>query len=288
MMRNLRQFSFAVLTFVGAALAGFSPAGIGAQEDASSEAMLRQIRNRQNAATQGATSGVRVKTNNQQGDTEGEAVDPGSGSVAMNLEEGPPQLAGLVDQYAILYDTLQQRAEAQLGDSAETLQEEDYIKILRKVEDTILEEWATNTVLSEVARDQGIRVSREDMEERLNELAEAGGHPGHPERALAEYGIDIRDYITEYQARAEYTKIKELSGRLGLDEDKLRKLLISKITKANINDFGRFDDLKASVDSEKASNYFEQELGEKLSRIALNIRIHNLLQNFIIDNEVSP
>ena len=56
---------------------------------------------------------------------------------------------------------------------------------------------------------------------------------------------------------------------------------------ANINEFGRFDALKNSVDEVKAKTYFEQRDGQTLSTFKLNIKIDKLLQNFILTGETS-
>ncbi len=56
----------------------------------------------------------------------------------------------------------------------------------------------------------------------------------------------------------------------------------SNVTESNINDYGRFDDLKNSVDKEKAKAYLEEIEGCKLPIPRVNIKVHNLLKEFIL------
>lgn len=67
-----------------------------------------------------------------------------------------------------------------------------------------------------------------------------------------------------------------------MDEKKLRNLMAANVTEASINEFGRFDDLKASVDEAKAKEYFEKLENAKIPPFRINIRAHNLLQEFIL------
>ena len=100
--------------------------------------------------------------------------------------------------------------------------------------------------------------------------------------AKMENGKTFRDYITEYQTRAKNDQIHRISRCLGLDEKKLCNLLAAHVTEANINEFGRFDELKASVDKSMAREYFEKLENTKIPTFKINIRIHNLLQKFIL------
>lgn len=92
----------------------------------------------------------------------------------------------------------------------------------------------------------------------------------------------LRDYITEYLARAKDDQIHRLAELLGLDEDKLRNLMSMKIVDANINEFGRFDALKATADRQKAKIYFESVEGVKLIPPKVNMKIDRLLREFIL------
>ena len=56
----------------------------------------------------------------------------------------------------------------------------------------------------------------------------------------------------------------------------------SGITEANINEFGRFDELKDTIDKAKAKAYFEGIEGMAIAPIKINIKIHDLLKRFII------
>ena len=56
----------------------------------------------------------------------------------------------------------------------------------------------------------------------------------------------------------------------------------SGITEANINEYGRFDSLKSTVDTSKAKVYFEKLEGETIPAFKIKIKIHNLLHTFII------
>ena len=92
----------------------------------------------------------------------------------------------------------------------------------------------------------------------------------------------FREYITEYIFNAKNDQIFRISGVFGLDESKLRKMMDSGVTEKNINEYGRFDDLKSTVDKTKAKEFFENLEGKTIPAFKINIKIHNLLQDFII------
>lgn len=91
----------------------------------------------------------------------------------------------------------------------------------------------------------------------------------------------LRDYITQYQTNAKNTEIHKFALLFGLDEDKLRYMMNSKITEANINEYGRFDDLKETIDKDKAKKYFEDIEGKPIPQFRVNIKAQNLLRHFI-------
>jgi len=92
----------------------------------------------------------------------------------------------------------------------------------------------------------------------------------------------FREYIIEYQADAEDVQVKKLVSLFGLDPTLLKELMQSEITQNNINEYGRFDALKESVDRAKAKVYFEALEESSLAPFKINIKIHNLLKEFIM------
>lgn len=98
-----------------------------------------------------------------------------------------------------------------------------------------------------------------------------------------EEGKTFREYITEYQFNAKNAEVRNISKVLGLDETKLKNMMNLNISELNINEFGRFDDLKNTVDKAKAKVYFEKLEGTSIPPFKINVRVHNLLQKFIIN-----
>ncbi len=92
----------------------------------------------------------------------------------------------------------------------------------------------------------------------------------------------FREYVAQYQANAENSQIMKLVELFGLDNEKLKEMINLNVTESNINDYGRFDDLKNSVDKEKAKAYFEEIEGCTLPLPKVNIKVHNLLKDFIL------
>ena len=98
-----------------------------------------------------------------------------------------------------------------------------------------------------------------------------------------EEGMTFRDYITLYVTRAKEDQIHRLAiHALGLDEAMLRKMMALHVTEDNINEFGRFDALKATIDKAKAKAYFEAVTGKKMPLPVVNTRADKLLRDFII------
>lgn len=100
--------------------------------------------------------------------------------------------------------------------------------------------------------------------------------------ATPEPGKTLRDYITEYQCRAKNDQIHRFAVVFGLDEEKLRNMMGLGLTKTNINEFGRLDELKKSVDKTKAKAYFEKKEGVKLIPPKVNQKVDSLLREFIV------
>lgn len=92
----------------------------------------------------------------------------------------------------------------------------------------------------------------------------------------------FRDYVTEYMTRAKDDQIHRFAVTFGLDEPMLRFMMGLKLTKANIDEFGRFTKLKATVDKDKAKAYFEAVEGKKLIPPKVNIKIDTTLRDFIL------
>ena len=87
--------------------------------------------------------------------------------------------------------------------------------------------------------------------------------------------LALSDYITTYKQNDANDKVLKIIKDLGLDGDLLRALLARKYTSENL-DLGRLNDLKETVDREKAKVYFNED------RIFyLNIRIDEFLRELI-------
>ena len=92
----------------------------------------------------------------------------------------------------------------------------------------------------------------------------------------------LRDYINEYKYNAKNDQTHKFAEVFGLDENKLRAMMELNLNELNINEFGRLDDLKKSVDKQKARAYFESVEGIKVLPHKVNIRVDSLLRKFIL------
>ncbi len=94
-------------------------------------------------------------------------------------------------------------------------------------------------------------------------------------------GHTFRDYINIYKDNAENAQVNMVVDAFGLDKRLLLKLMSDRVNENNLNDFGRFDALKETVDKAKAKAYFEKQDGITISLFKLNIRIEQFLKQFI-------
>lgn len=95
-------------------------------------------------------------------------------------------------------------------------------------------------------------------------------------------GKTFREYIVEYEKNEKKSLIHKLSRYLGLSEESLEQLMNAHVTKKNLNEYGRFDALKATVVREKAQEYFSKVDGKKLPPFRVNNRVDKLLADFIL------
>lgn len=94
-------------------------------------------------------------------------------------------------------------------------------------------------------------------------------------------GHTFRDYINIYKDNAENAQVNMVVDALGLDKRLLLTLMSDRVNENNLNDFGRFDALKETVNKAKAKAYFEKQDGITISLFKLNIRIEQFLKQFI-------
>jgi len=76
----------------------------------------------------------------------------------------------------------------------------------------------------------------------------------------------------------------KIANAFGLDEVKLRNLMVISVTSANIDEFGRFSDLKSTIDKSKAKEFIEAYEGKKIKPFEVNIKADELLRRFILED----
>ena len=141
-------------------------------------------------------------------------------------------------------------------------------------------------------------ISNEELENSINELHKQFAFLSQEQQKYANIFLqDIQsgnvelepnktfmDYVTEYQSRYQNSLIKEVIEGLGVDEKLLRDMITLRLTSENLNEYGRFDALRNSVDKDKAKQYFDNlEKDKKISK-PLPIKIKVLLSNFILSS----
>lgn len=99
-------------------------------------------------------------------------------------------------------------------------------------------------------------------------------------------GLTFMDYISRYQAQAQNDQIHKIATALVMDEQKLRAMINLGVNAQNINDFGRFDALKGTVNRAQAKIFFEQREGKALKPFEVSQRIDGFLRGFIISGKL--
>ncbi|MPM57448.1 hypothetical protein SDC9_104270 [bioreactor metagenome] len=142
-----------------------------------------------------------------------------------------------------------------------------------------------------------IKASKQEIENALNDLHKYFASLTEEQQKYANIVIhDLQngdliadstktfiDYINEYQANTENDRIHHLAIAFGLDEVALRKLMHLKVTKNNLNEYGRFAKLLASVDKKKAREYLERKYGKKLKAFEINQQTDALIRKFVLE-----
>lgn len=99
-------------------------------------------------------------------------------------------------------------------------------------------------------------------------------------------GKTLRDYINEYGFNLKQQQIKDLCWFLGLDETLLLNLMDLNLNENNLNEFGCYDDLKKTIDTEKARKYFEVIEGKTIISPKVLIKADKLLREFILSGGI--
>ena len=98
-----------------------------------------------------------------------------------------------------------------------------------------------------------------------------------------EDGKTLRDYINAYAYRAKNAQLDKVVDALGVDADLLSELMGLDLNETNLNEFGRFDRLKASVDKARAKTYFEGVGGAPIPMFKVNVKAAELLKRFVLE-----
>jgi type I restriction enzyme R subunit len=92
----------------------------------------------------------------------------------------------------------------------------------------------------------------------------------------------FRDYLADYKIAAIDKEVMAIASALGLDAAKLIALINTHLTESTLNEYGRFDDLRATVDQDKAKTYFDGLEGNSLPIFKVKIKAAKLLSDFLL------
>lgn len=95
-------------------------------------------------------------------------------------------------------------------------------------------------------------------------------------------GKEFSDCITERMGKAEDERIHKFASDIGVDEEKLRKMISLRLTENNIGVQGRDEELEETIDKQKARAYFELKEGKSLNEWEITKLISKELRAFIL------
>lgn len=100
--------------------------------------------------------------------------------------------------------------------------------------------------------------------------------------AVLEEGRTFQDYLTQYAKSEKDEQISRLVEIIGCSEELLRKVMDAHPTKNNLNEYGRFDELKSTVVRDKAQEYFTKKEGHSMPPFKVRNRANKLLTDFVL------
>ena len=95
-------------------------------------------------------------------------------------------------------------------------------------------------------------------------------------------GKTLQDYVVEYMQKAKDDNVHRLATVLGLDEVQLRALMSSQVEERNLNEYGRYEELKSTVNKKKAKEYFEWLEQHSIIPPKISNKVDKLLRDFIL------
>ncbi|MDM8224960.1 HsdR family type I site-specific deoxyribonuclease [Parasutterella secunda] len=95
-------------------------------------------------------------------------------------------------------------------------------------------------------------------------------------------GKTLQDYVVEYMQKAKDDNVHRLATVLGLDEVQLRALMSSQVEERNLNEYGRYEELKSTVNKKKAKEYFEWLEQHSIIPPKVSNKVDKLLRDFIL------
>ncbi|RSX50613.1 type I restriction endonuclease subunit R [Bifidobacterium callimiconis] len=114
-------------------------------------------------------------------------------------------------------------------------------------------------------------------------LAELFLHDVERGDVVVENGLTLRDYITRYAKREKNEQIDKLVECFGVKRSLVEEFLARRITETNIDEFGRFGDLYASVDRKRAKAILEEWQHTTIPQPKVNRKVRSLLRRFVLE-----
>lgn len=96
-------------------------------------------------------------------------------------------------------------------------------------------------------------------------------------------GKTIYDYIAEYQITELKKQIMNLSEATGVNVSQLINIMSSDVNEQNLNDYGRFEDLKLTLDQQKTREFLKKVHGTPCPPFMVMPKADQILRMFILD-----
>ncbi|MGP6174266.1 type I restriction endonuclease subunit R, EcoR124 family [Corynebacterium sp. A21] len=125
------------------------------------------------------------------------------------------------------------------------------------------------------------RLSRDDQK-----YANRWLHDLHAGDVELEPGKSVQDYINVYRLTQRDREITRLTEYVGVDGDRLRRILDAHVTEQTLNEYGRFDDLKDATDLARAKAYYDSASGKPVPKFIIRRSLDSLLRHYILTGQL--